>query len=163
MRDAVKKLTSLASWAVACVFLVILVLVFFINHTNVVRIPLQNGEFNISGKINGQDVVFYIDTGATIVGVGSKMAAKVGLKSLGPSQTYTSGGIVTSEKTTISSIELGGIVVNDVPALIVPSKDPPEGYEQYDTVALGMSFLARLDRFEYRKDEGVLTLEQQRR
>ena len=95
-----------------------------------------------------------VDTGASVVALNEKSAAQFGLRPL-PSQynatVNTANGTLKAARTRIAMIELGGLVVRDVRALVVPDTALRENL-------LGLSFLTKLRRFEYAG--GKLVLEQ---
>jgi aspartyl protease family protein len=63
----------------------------------------------------------------------------------------TANGTVRAAATNLSMVEVGGLVVRDVRALVVPDEALSENL-------LGLSFLTKLRRFEYAG--GKLVLEQ---
>ena len=66
-------------------------------------------------------------------------------------QVRTANGSLRAAPTTLSMVEVGGLVVRDVQALVMPDEALSENL-------LGLSFLRRLRRFEY--SNGKLVLEQ---
>ncbi len=108
------------------------------------------GHYVASGRINGQPVVFMLDTGATDVAVPAQLADRLGLKR-GRKRLYqTAKGPATAYATVLDQVRLGNIKVRDVRASINPDMPGEE-------VLLGMSFLKQLD-FSQRGD--TLTLHQ---
>ena len=69
------------------------------------------------GRIDGQRVDFMIDTGASLVALNEKSAARFGLR---PSRSdynatvTTANGTIKAARTRLAMIELGGLVVRDV-------------------------------------------------
>jgi len=112
------------------------------------------GHFQTDGRIDGQRVAFMVDTGASVVALNEKSAARFGLR---PSRSdynamvSTANGTVKGARARIAMIDLGGIVVRDVDALVLPDEALSENL-------LGLSFLSKLKRFEY--TGGKLVLEQ---
>ena len=112
------------------------------------------GHFQTDGRIEGQRVNFMIDTGASLVALNEKTAARFGLR---PSHSdynatvSTANGTIKAARTRLAMIELGGLVVRDVDALVLPDEALSENL-------LGLSFLSKLKRFEYAN--GRLVLEQ---
>ncbi|MGD8379335.1 MAG: TIGR02281 family clan AA aspartic protease [Gammaproteobacteria bacterium] len=90
------------------------------------------------GLINGTRVQFVLDTGASTVSVSRALARQLGLAQGAPVNTGTANGTITTYRTTLDRVELGGIVRRDVAASINPHMDGRE-------VLLGMSFLRNLD------------------
>ena len=112
------------------------------------------GHFQTDGRIDGQRVAFMVDTGASLVALNEKSAARFGLR---PSRSdynatvSTANGTIKAARSRIAMIDLGGIVVRDVDAMVLPDEALSENL-------LGLSFLSKLKRFEYAN--GKLVLEQ---
>ena len=112
------------------------------------------GHFQTDGRIDGQRVDFMVDTGASRGGAERKSAARFGLR---PSRgdynatVTTANGTIKAARTRLAMIELGGLVVRDVDAMVLPDEALSENL-------LGLSFLSKLKRFEYAN--GKLVLEQ---
>jgi aspartyl protease family protein len=110
------------------------------------------GHFQTDGRIDGQRVNFMIDTGASLVALNEKSAARFGLR---PSRSdynstvTTANGTIKAARTRLAVIELGGLVVRDVDALVLPDEALSENL-------LGLSFLSKLKRFEYANGKMVL-------
>ena len=110
----------------------------------------RQGHYVASGLINGEPVVFLLDTGATDVSVPVALARRLGLKRGAPIQAQTANGVVTTYRTRLDSVQLGSIGLTGVRAHINPGMRGNE-------VLLGMSFLRDL---EFSQREGMLTLRQ---
>ncbi|MEJ2425055.1 MAG: retropepsin-like aspartic protease [Candidatus Thiodiazotropha sp.] len=108
------------------------------------------GHYLAPGRINGVDVTFLVDTGATFVALSSELAEQAGLKRGPRSQAQTASGVVTSWLTVIGDLQLGALSMHDVQAAIIPDMPDRE-------VLLGMSFLKHL-RLEQHQDELVISL-----
>ncbi|XIA66073.1 TIGR02281 family clan AA aspartic protease [Bradyrhizobium sp. TZ2] len=110
------------------------------------------GHFQTDGRIEGQRVSFMIDTGASLVALNEKSAARFGLR---PSRSdynatvSTANGTIKAARTRLAMIDLGGLVVRDVDALVLPDEALSENL-------LGLSFLSKLKRFEYANGKMVL-------
>ncbi len=114
----------------------------------------RDGHFHIDSRINGRFVGMLVDTGASMVVLRETDAANAGIRphlSEYTAVVSTANGKVKGAPTTLDRIELGGITVFDVPALVLPD-------EVLSTNLLGMSFLSRLKRYEVA--DGRLVLEQ---
>lgn len=96
------------------------------------------GHYLAPGRINGRRVQFLLDTGATSVSVPAHLAQKLGLKRGLPLQSMTANGVVTVYRTTLDSVTLGGIRMENVMATLNPGM-------QDDVVLLGMSFMQHLE------------------
>lgn len=116
--------------------------------TEVVLQRNRYGHYVASGRINGEPVEFMVDTGASDVAVPGSLAMQLGLKRGAPMRYQTANGSVTGFQTHIDRLELGDLVLRDVPASINP------GYDDND-VLLGMSVLKRLE-FTQRGDTLIL-------
>jgi aspartyl protease family protein len=90
------------------------------------------------GSINGKDVRFLADTGATTVVIPEKIAQAIGLKKGAPVSFKTAGGIIVHFSTTLDSLRLGRIEMRKVSAAINPTM-------QDDFILLGMSALGLMD------------------
>lgn len=93
----------------------------------------RSGHFLADGEINGRPVTFLVDTGATDVAVPEATARALGL-SFGPQvSVMTAAGPVSAWRTRLERVAVGGLVLEDVRALITrgPMRE----------ALLGMSFL----------------------
>jgi len=104
----------------------------------VVLVRNRAGHYVASGAINGQPVVFMVDTGSTDVSVPEVLAGRLGLRRGAPLSMETAGGVVTGYATRLASVRLGDIELKDVRASINP-------HAVNDEVLLGMTFLRRLE------------------
>jgi len=96
----------------------------------------RQGHFIASGAVNGREVTFLVDTGATLVSVSEGRADELGLERMARIGLQTAAGPVTGWMTRIDEVRLGDIVQRDVRAAINPGRS--------DTILLGMSFLRDL-------------------
>lgn len=106
-----------------------------------VEVTLQRnraGHYLAGGQINGQPVVFLLDTGATDVAVPEALADRLGLERQYRSVSRTANGNITIWSTRLESVDLGGIRRRNVRASILPNMTGNE-------VLLGMSFLKHLE------------------
>jgi aspartyl protease family protein len=106
------------------------------------------GHYVANGRINGLPVRFLLDTGATDVALPLSLARQMGLK-LGPGpMSVTANGSVRTWSTLLDQVDLGGLVVHQVRASVLPNMTS-------DEALLGMSYLKHLE-FSQRGD--TLTL-----
>ena len=98
----------------------------------------RQGHYVATGTINGQTVEFFVDTGATSIAVPANVAQRLGLTPGRPVRVETANGTIVAYMTSLDSIALGNIVLNDVRAHITPQMFD-------DAVLLGMSFLKEVD------------------
>lgn len=110
----------------------------------------RQGHYLANGTINGIEVTFLLDTGATDVAIPQPIAQAAGLVPGISGVAATANGRVTVYTTAIDQLELGNIVLNNVSASITPSMPG-------NTILLGMSALRQVE-FTQRGD--VLTLKQ---
>ena len=112
------------------------------------------GHFETEGRIDGQRIGFMVDTGASVVALNETSAAQFGFRPTPGDYTAkvtTANGTIKAARTRIAMVEVGGLVVRDVDAMVLPDEALSENL-------LGLSFLSRLKRFEYAG--GTMVLEQ---
>ena len=108
----------------------------------------RNGHYVTDGSINGQPVVFMLDTGATGVAVPQHIANDLLLKRGAALQLQTANGIATGYAATLDQVAVDGIKLENVRAIINPNDDS-------DVILLGMSFLKKIE-FTQRGDILIL-------
>jgi aspartyl protease family protein len=96
------------------------------------------GHYVTTGMINGKEVVFLVDTGATDVSVPAHLAEYLGLRPGRTAYAQTANGVVTIAETQIETISIGEIRLRDVDANLNPGM-------QGEQILLGMSFLRQLE------------------
>ena len=110
------------------------------------------GHFQTEGRIDGQRIGFMVDTGASVIALNETSAARFGLR---PSRNdynatvTTANGTIKAARTRIAMLDVGGLIVRDVDAMVLPDEALSENL-------LGLSFLSRLKRFEYANGQMVL-------
>lgn len=114
----------------------------------------SRGHFQVNGRVEGRYMGFMVDTGASVIALTARDAARLGLRP--PQREFTTevktaNGTVRAARAQLNRVEINDVVVRDVDALIVPDEALSENL-------LGLSFLSRLRRFEY--SNGKLVLEQ---
>lgn len=108
------------------------------------------GHYVASGMINGHEVEFLVDTGATDVAIPKTVASRLNL-TYGSRGVYgTANGYIEAFQTTLDHVALGAIEVRNVRASIVPNMSD-------DHVLLGMSFLRHLN---FSQQDNKLTIHQ---
>lgn len=108
----------------------------------------RSGHFVAEGMINGHDVLFLVDTGATDVAISERAARQIGLE-FGPRiMVMTAAGPATGWRTRLDRVSLGSLSLDNVRATITPGL----GRE----ALLGMSFLQY---FNLRQEGDRLVLE----
>ncbi|HAO24975.1 MULTISPECIES: TIGR02281 family clan AA aspartic protease [unclassified Methylophaga] len=116
--------------------------------SDVVLLRNQAGHYVAPGFINGHEVTFLLDTGATNISVPAGIARKAGLKQGRQAMVNTANGVVPVYATELETVQLGAIKLQHIRAHINPHMSD-------DIVLLGMSFMKHLDMTQR---EGTLTL-----
>lgn len=108
------------------------------------------GHFSSAGTINGKQVRFLVDTGATMVSIGKDDAERLGLdlSNARRGATQTANGPVQVALITLSSVRVGDVELSNVGAVVLPQSLP--------VVLLGNSFLSRL---QMKRENDVMRLE----
>ncbi|TQV79471.1 TIGR02281 family clan AA aspartic protease [Exilibacterium tricleocarpae] len=109
--------------------------------SNVREVVLESNRqhhYVATGLINGEEVVFLLDTGASDVVVPAQLAGKLGLKRGNAGYAQTANGIVQVFRTQLDTLDLGVIHLKDVRASINPGMSGNE-------VLLGMSALRHVE------------------
>jgi aspartyl protease family protein len=112
----------------------------------------RRGHFQTDGRIEGQRINFMVDTGASMIALTENDAARIGVR---PSRNdynatvTTANGKVKAARVTLDSVDVGGLVVRDVDAMVLPDGVLSENL-------LGLSYLSKLKRFEFANGQMVL-------
>jgi aspartyl protease family protein len=108
------------------------------------------GHFYTVGTINGAQVRFKVDTGATKVSIGKSDAARANInyREGRPGTSKTAKGPSKVWRVTFDSVRVGDVVLNQVEGLV---------HEEYDlpVALLGMSFLSQMEMKMEMKHEGL--------
>ena len=110
------------------------------------------GHFETEGRIDGQRIAFMVDTGASVVALNESSAARFGLRPARgdyKATVTTANGTIKAAPTRLAMVDIGGLVVRDVDAMVLPDDALSENL-------LGLSFLSKLRRFEYANGKMVL-------
>lgn len=108
---------------------------------SVVSIPKdpRSGQYHYKGRVNSGYVDFLVDTGASAVALTAADARKAGVRESDLKYNVpisTAGGQNFAARVTLDQVALGGIILRDVEAFVVP-----KGLE---TSLLGMTWLGQL-------------------
>jgi aspartyl protease family protein len=117
----------------------------------VVTIPRDERlQYLTTATINGRSALVMVDTGANLVAISSAQARAMNIDyGIGePTQVETASGVSDAYAITLQSVNVGGIQVDHVPAMVVEGAYPA-------TVLLGMSYLQHVKLQEH---NGVLSL-----
>jgi aspartyl protease family protein len=96
----------------------------------------ERGHFQAQGQINGKDVMFMVDTGASTIALGSAQARQLGIDYLRQGQEVqvsTANGSTRGWVVMLAQVSVGGLVQQRVQAVVTPQPMP--------YVLLGNSFL----------------------
>jgi aspartyl protease family protein len=111
----------------------------------------RDGSFMVYGEVNGTQVKFLIDTGASDVVLSPADARRAGIDvdALTFDMPFvTANGTVAGARVRLATLTVGSIRLTDVPAIV--------NRAEMDGSLLGMSFLRRLDGFEFRGRQMLL-------
>lgn len=114
----------------------------------------SRGHFQVEGSVDGRRLDFLVDTGASVVALRERDANRLGI--FPAVRDYTAGistanGVVRAAPVDLSSLEVNGIRVFGVRAVVLPDAALSQNL-------LGMTFLSRVRRFEMAN--GRLVMEQ---
>jgi aspartyl protease family protein len=113
----------------------------------------NGGHFEVEARVDGRRIAFMVDTGASQIALRESDAARLGLRPSARDYTIkiqTANGVGRAALVQLRMVEVGNIVVRDLPALVSPD-------DALGVNLLGMSFLSRV---RWTHERGKLTLEQ---
>lgn len=114
---------------------------FVVPESREFRIVKDNsGHFRSQGQINGQNINFLVDTGATSVAINEAQAQRLGIsyKSAQPGRVMTAAGAIKGYAIKLDQVNLGPLQVRNVPATVLEGNAGTEAL-------MGMSFLKNLE------------------
>ena len=106
-----------------------------------------DGHYHWPGTINGRDVEFLVDTGATTTAVPQSLATQLGLPTLGSVSSATAGGRTTGTLTRGDVDLRGGVSAQRLKILALPALEAP---------LLGMDVLGRM---RWQQNDGLLRID----
>jgi aspartyl protease family protein len=114
-----------------------------------VLIAGQNGHYTADGQVNGGQVRFVVDTGASVVALPAADARRLSIdyRKGQPTTVQTAAGPTPAYSVRLDTVRVGGIELNNVEGMVIESGLP--------IALLGMSFLNRV---EMRNDAGQMTM-----
>jgi aspartyl protease family protein len=124
-----------------------------LNSRAVTLSPGNGGHFWTDARVDGLRLQFVVDTGASAIALRESDAARLGIHPAARDfniKVGTANGVSQAALVQLRMVEIGNIVVRDVPALV--HRDDALGVN-----LLGMSFLSRV---RWTHDRGRLVLEQ---
>lgn len=109
----------------------------------------SGGHFLTTGQINATTIRFMVDTGATLIVLGSTDARRIGLKTDNAKliRMQTANGESRAWMVKLNTVKIGDITLYNVDAAVLEVDMP--------TALLGMSFLNRM---EMQRNSGTMTL-----
>lgn len=106
-----------------------------------IRIPMAiDGHFWVDGRLNGEEVKFLVDSGATMTTVGRETAARVGMQ-VSPQRNQivrTGNGLIRVATGRAETLKVGTIERDDLAVHVADDED---------LNVLGMNFLSSLQRW----------------
>lgn len=112
----------------------------------------RRGHFQVEGRIDGRDMSFMVDTGASVVALTAESASRLNIRPMSTDYTVnvsTANGSVKAARVTLRNVDVGGLRVDDVSALVLPQGALTENL-------LGLSYLSKLRRYEFAGSRLVL-------
>jgi aspartyl protease family protein len=120
---------------------------------NVVLTKAPNGHFQVEARVDGRRIEFLVDTGASHIALRESEAARLGIYPRPSEYTVrvsTANGVTKAALVQLRSVEVGDILVRDVPAIV-------HSDQGLSVNLLGMTFLSRV---RWTHERGKLVLEQ---
>jgi aspartyl protease family protein len=111
------------------------------------------GHFQVDARVDGRQIDFLVDTGASVIALRESAAARLGIHPTPRDYTakaHTANGVTKAAPIMLNRVEVNGITVRDVRAFVMSD-------DALGTNLLGMSFLSRV---KWTHDKGRLVLEQ---
>jgi aspartyl protease family protein len=111
-----------------------------------------NGHFQTDVAIDGRRIDFMVDTGASMIALRERDAARLGIFPVPADYTAlvsTANGNVKAARVQLRRVEIGNVTVRDVAALVLPDNALGQNL-------LGMSFLSKV---QWQQKNGKLILE----
>ena len=113
----------------------------------------DGGHFEVDARVDGRRIAFMVDTGASQIALRESDAARLGFHPTPRDYSIkinTANGVARAALVQLRMVEVGNIVVRDLPALVSPD-------EALGVNLLGMSFLSRV---RWSHERGKLIIEQ---
>jgi aspartyl protease family protein len=110
------------------------------------------GQFHVDGRVDGRPMDFLVDTGASVIALRMRDAARLGIHPVPrdfTAKVSTASGTIMAARTRLQAVDVGGLTVRDVDALVLPDEALGENL-------LGMSYLSRLRRYEFTSSRLIL-------
>ena len=107
-----------------------------------------DGHYHWPGSINGHEVDFLVDTGATGTAISTALARALHLEAIGTVESSTAGGRVTGQVMRADVVLRGGVRAERLRVVALPALD--------ERPLLGMDVLGRL---RWQQRDGVLRID----
>ena len=107
-----------------------------------------DGHYHWPGSINGHEVEFLVDTGATGTAISASLAHELGLVAIGKVESSTAGGMVTGQVMRADVALTGGVRAERLQVVALPALG--------DRPLLGMDVLGRL---HWQQRDGVMRID----
>lgn len=112
----------------------------------------SDGHFWVMAEVNGQELEFLIDTGATFTGMGRDVAEKLGIRpdpSQAPLELETANGVIRATLGKADSLRFGNIAVRGLPVAVPQDADD-------DIQVIGMNLLSQLASWRVENNQLIL-------
>ncbi len=107
------------------------------SQVEVVIPKAQDGHHYIDGMLNGKQIHFLIDTGASYVSIGGNLAAQMGLLAGKPTKFETANGSVIGQLFENQAIKVSGLAIPPLTVGVMPNSP--------NTALLGQNFLRHVE------------------
>jgi aspartyl protease family protein len=124
-----------------------------VNSRTMVLKANDGGHFETDARVDGRRIAFMVDTGASQIALRESEAARLGFHPTPRDYSIkigTANGTIHAALIQLGMVEVGNIIVRDLPAVIIPD-------ESLGVNLLGMSFLSRV---RWSHERGKLIIEQ---
>ena len=111
-----------------------------------------DGHYHWPGSINGRELEFLVDTGATGTAISAQLARELKLPSLGQVQSNTAGGVVSGRVVSVNLALQGGVSAQQLRVVALEGLND----RRTEQPLLGMDVLGKL---RWQQRDGVLRIE----
>ncbi len=111
-----------------------------------------DGHYHWPGSINGRELEFLVDTGATGTAISAQLARELNLPSLGQVQSNTAGGVVSGRVVSVNLALQGGVTAQQLRVVALEGLND----RRTEQPLLGMDVLGKL---RWQQRDGVLRIE----
>jgi aspartyl protease family protein len=111
-----------------------------------------DGHYHWPGSINGRELEFLVDTGATGTAISAQLARELNLPSLGQVQSNTAGGVVSGRVVSVNLALQGGVTAQQLRVVALEGLNS----RRAEQPLLGMDVLGKL---RWQQRDGVLRIE----